>query len=566
MSKNITRTGYLNYVIGFALFSLLLAFLIGNRHRDTGTFNWMTPLWADQAGYYVYLPALFVYDFDSNAFPENIEEKTGGGFALDAETGKVITRYSCGVAIMQAPFFIATHLLAGVLGQPQDGFSGIYHQVPNFAAWFYCLLGMIFLWRFLRLYFNRKIALFTLISLFFGTNLYYYAVDSTGMSHIYSFALFAVAAWLSKQVFSGKKPPRSYFILWSLVAALIVLTRPTNILLFPFLICMDCSSFHDLWGRVKKILVPENILILIISSFIVFLPQFLYWKYVSGSYIFYSYEGYGFSNWKSPKILELWFSPNNGLFLYSPLYLVLIWGMISMIKRKKTNGWIALVTFLVLTYVLASWFVFSFGCGYGSRNFVEYTVLLALPMGFLLKKAISGSIPKKLFVFALTAFLVFFNLKLTYAYNRCFQGGVWDFQEYASYLIELRRYHQPLDLKSPDYLNEGKEYSETIYLPASRAAHVKFNKAVVRAELALETEKPEALMVLAIDTPDSTLYWGSVLLREQISSKKLNRKQKVKCQFNLPVPLPVNATIAAYIWNLKKESFIMYDLDLYLTE
>ena len=87
------------------LITTLLALLISNRHHKSGTFNWMTPLWADQAGYYVYLPGLFIYHFDAKSFPEKIEEKTGLGFSLDLEKNKVISRYTCGTAILQAPFF-----------------------------------------------------------------------------------------------------------------------------------------------------------------------------------------------------------------------------------------------------------------------------------------------------------------------------------------------------------------------------------------------------------------------------------------------------------------------------
>src|SRR5690554_3952639 len=155
------------------LILIVLALLINNRHRKTGTFNWMTPLWADQAGYYVYLPALFIYDFNASQFPEGIVDQTGDGFELDHNANKVITRYSNGVAIMQAPFFLAIHAVAGILEQPRDGFSGIYHKVPNIAALFYAVIGLFFLWLFLRHYFNQQTTAITLLLLFWGTNLYY---------------------------------------------------------------------------------------------------------------------------------------------------------------------------------------------------------------------------------------------------------------------------------------------------------------------------------------------------------------------------------------------------------
>ena len=67
-------------VLVWILIAFVLALLISNRHSKSGTFNWMTPLWADQAGYYVYLPGLFIYDFDAKSFPKKIEEKTIQGY------------------------------------------------------------------------------------------------------------------------------------------------------------------------------------------------------------------------------------------------------------------------------------------------------------------------------------------------------------------------------------------------------------------------------------------------------------------------------------------------------
>ena len=551
-------------LITWILVALVLALLINNRHQKTGTFNWMTPLWADQVGYYVYLPGLFIYHFDPEYFPEKIEENTGGGFSLDLENEKVITRYTCGIAILQSPFFIFIHILAGISGQPQDGFSGIYHQVPNLAAWFYCILGLFFLWKFLLSYFKQRVALLTIVALFFGTNLYYYAVDSTGMSHIYSFTLFAIVAWLSKKLISENIKNRNlYFACWSLIFALIVLVRPTNIFIFPFLFCMDCLSFKEFRLRIKRFLTFRNILILTVSFLIIFLPQFLYWQYASGKYITYSYEG-GFSNWKSPKILELFFSPNNGLFLYSPFYLVALSGMFLMILRKIANGWSILLTFVVISYVFASWFTFAFGCGFGSRNYVEYIVLFALPVGYLFSWMGKLSRIKKYALITLIVIMVAFNLRLVYYYNRCFKGGDWNFQEYSYFLVKVRIYHQSLDMDGSEHMAQENVYSKAMHLSANQISYLKYRKAIVRMEVSLESVNSEALLVLAVGTPDSTLYWNGFRLKDQISDKKLYKKQTVEGEFWIPTSLPENATITTYIWNKSKESLTVSKMDLYL--
>ena len=543
---------------------LVLLLLMNKRHGHTGYFNWRSELWADQVGYYVYLPGLFVYQFNPAAFPEKIEEKTGDGFTLDLSNQKVITRYTCGIAILQLPFFLIVHGYAGIVGLPQDGFSGIYHQVPNIAALFYAFIGLFFLWKFLRFYYSRAVVFFTIATLFFGTNLYYYAIDNTGMSHIYSFALFALIAWLTKKIRSGHlKYLTLGFAFQTGLFALIVLIRPTNILLFPFLFCLDCSSVVDFRKRIGSCLNRRRILVAAGVSLLVFLPQFLYWKYVSGSYISYSYEGYGFSNWKSPQILELWFSPNNGLFLYSPLYLLVLVGMLLMARDKRINGWLAAITFVVISYVFASWCMVSFGCGFGSRNYVEYLVVFALPAGYLFFKLFRLNIFTKAIVFAGILFLVLFNQKLIYSYNKCFQGNHWDFQEYA-YLLKHKKYQRVLKLGEHRQLGPENEYSEKIELHVDSIARVNFRRAIVRSEVVIEAPDSEAMLVLAIENSDSTIYWNATRFGEQIGPDRLCEKQLVEGDFWLPRHFSINSRILVYVWNKNRENLTVEYLDLFL--
>ena len=65
----------LKSLLAWVFITLVVALLIDNRHHKSGTFNWTTPMWGDQAGYYVYLPGLFIYDFDAKSFPEKSKKK-----------------------------------------------------------------------------------------------------------------------------------------------------------------------------------------------------------------------------------------------------------------------------------------------------------------------------------------------------------------------------------------------------------------------------------------------------------------------------------------------------------
>src|SRR5690554_5459863 len=99
-----TSTGRILAWMGVLAFTALVIFLSFNRHSKSGYFNYHSEIWADKAGYYVYLPAAFKFNFDSRQFPDSIQIKTGGGFELLQDQQKVVTKYPYGVALLQAPF------------------------------------------------------------------------------------------------------------------------------------------------------------------------------------------------------------------------------------------------------------------------------------------------------------------------------------------------------------------------------------------------------------------------------------------------------------------------------
>jgi hypothetical protein len=551
---------WLGYVIVLGVISMMVL----QRQQDTGYFNWRSTMWADPVGYYIYLPATFIYDFDASALPEKITERTGDGFAID-EQGKIITRYSCGVAILQAPVFLSVHLIAGLTGQEQDGFSGIYHRVSIFAAILYSFLGIVLLWYFLLEYFNKLISGFTILTLFFGTNLLYYTIDATGMSHVYSFFLFALLLIISKVYFKESQEMKRmiYFVLISVVSSLIILVRPTNIAFVGLVFILDCNSWDDLKLRFAQVFSIKNIIILIFSAFLVFLPQLLYWKYASGSYVTDSYKGYGFTNWASPKIIEFLFSTNNGLFTYNPIYFVILFALVFMILKKQKNGIYILGLFVGLIYVFSSWFMFSFGCAFGSRNFVEYTAIFALPLGFLFQESINYSVKFKRILIISTIFLVLINLKLVSAYDKCFLGTDWDFKEY-SYFLKQRTTSKEILSSSKDTLNSNKEFSESIKVNLKNTTLVNYRKAEVSFDVEIYTPNTGAIVVCTIVSRDSTINWNGYAIKDSYNFDKLGEKQRIKNHFWLPRYYTTDSEISTYIWNINKDSLQVSNFKIHL--
>jgi len=421
--------------LGVACFFGLVLFLTLNKHSKSGYFNYHSEIWGDKAGYYVYLPSALKFDFNPSSFPDSVEHRIGNGFTFDKENGKVITKYTCGVAIMQSPFYCLADLFAEPLNYEKNGFSPIYHRSIDVASVFYLVLGLIFLFKFLKPRYGPLHSFVACLLTFAATNLYYYSIAETGMSHVYSFSLFCLFLYFIQATNFLKKSSFWKNFILGLLMGLIVLIRPTNILFFSTLFFLDSNNLKGIGQRVRNLFTLTAIGPIITGTLVIMIPQLLYWKYVSGSYINYSYGEEGF-NWLSPKLLHTWFSPSTGLFTYTPLFFLIILSALLMIKNKKLNGVFLVTLFLVISYTFSAWWSWSFGCAFGHRSFVEYYALFSIPMAYGISEMTKLKLGYKIGLTTIILVFVALNIKMIYPFDGCFYGdGLWDWKTYFKHLI-----------------------------------------------------------------------------------------------------------------------------------
>ncbi len=402
-------------------------------HKDSVKFNDRYELWGDRAGYYIYLPATFFYHFDARKIPADLDQQTGGGLSIDQQKNKIETKYTCGVAILASPFFITAGLISRVAGYDSEyGFSLLYIRMMALAAVVYLILGLWFLKKFLDHYFTPFISYFVVTFIFLGTNLFYYALIDGMMSHVYSFFLFAVFLYSLKRYIDTRR--YSFFIVLCIIFSLAILIRPTNILIGLLFFTLDAETASTWLTRFRNLLKPAYFLSFLAILLLIFIPQMVYWKYLSGHWLHFSYTGEGFDNWRTPQVAGVLFSPVNGLIAYSPLVILFLAGLVIMIIKKKANGWSIAAIFLAVTVICASWKMWYFGCSLGQRSFIEYYTVLALPFGYVTEKVFRT---RKFLVTTILLFAVFlltyFNLRYTislYRFDRCYYGSTWDWDHY----------------------------------------------------------------------------------------------------------------------------------------
>lgn len=396
---------------------------------------------SDAEGYYMYLPSIFIYDGY-----EKESEYSKRGYKRNPTTGKFNTRYTYGVAVMQLPFFVTGHLLLDSAQSidgfssyfPADGYSHPYHLLVMLASIFYSLVGLMYIKKNLEVFFNERVVFFTLISVFAGTNAVYYTYFDPGYSHIYSFCLISMVLYYAPKFYLSRN--WSNFLILAGLVTLIVLIRPSNIVIVVFLFFFQVknkSQFLDRLLHVKENYGKMTFGVLLFGILVFF--QLLFWKQMRNEWIFYSYESYQtFVNWYKPPILRVLFDVQNGLFIYSPIILLSFVGITLDWKKNQFDSKIITISFLLITYIFASYYMWWFGGSYGHRCYVEWYPVMAIPMALAIDKMLMYHVKIVRIFFQLLIFLmIYYSLALTFSYRHPWEGPDWTWDAFGKVLMRI---------------------------------------------------------------------------------------------------------------------------------
>ena len=340
----------------------------------------------DTLGYYLYLPQLFLEGDialqSTEAVNEAINTYKSSHMFYQAhfvpETENHVIQYSAGMALVFAPFFLFGHLAALTFGYPLDGYSLPYAWAMVICGYFYTVVGIIFLRKVLVKLFNPKIAGWTLIIVIFGTNYLNIQTHSLGLTHIYLFAFYSALIYYTIRWHENHK--LIFAIIIGIILGWMVLIRPTEI--FAAFIPLFWGVHNKVsliakWKLIRKEL--KSILVLVGCSAIIISIQLIYWKHVTGSFVYYSYRnpGEGF-NLDHPHLINFLFSYRKGWLLYTPLMLFAFAGLFAKVKSK--NQWkIPLILFALFTiYVSASWSAWWYAASFSQRTMVQSYPLFAI--------------------------------------------------------------------------------------------------------------------------------------------------------------------------------------------
>jgi len=396
------------------LFLLLFLLFINSFYVDLNNPS-KKPINGDAKGYYAYLPAIFIYhDLDYN-FVADIEAKhyvpaNAKSFVQEID-GEKVNKTFPGVALLYLPFFLVALALSLLFGLQADGYSYIYQLLYLIGFWTYFFLGMIYFKKvLLEFNFTKKIADLSLAICVLGTNIVFYTLYDSSVTHIYNFFLVNFLIYILLQL--KKEIKLKKLVLFFVTLAIIGITRPTNFLVIGLIIFFipNLSFYKSLFKDIFRL---KNVFIIFFVSFIILAIPFILWYLQTGKWIVYSYGEEGF-NFAKPETFNFLFSYTKGWFLYTPIaLLILIPGIILLFKSDKKKALISILFYAISIYIFSSWWCWYYGAGLSQRVMIDYTILL----GFLLAGILTFLKDKqalKISLLSLSALLIGLNIAQAY--------------------------------------------------------------------------------------------------------------------------------------------------------
>ncbi|CAN5371076.1 hypothetical protein BH11BAC2_BH11BAC2_10680 [soil metagenome] len=416
----------LSFYTATVIVVLIFVMHFWNRYYNYSNFSNMIG-W-DVLSYYLYLPFTFIYhdigmkDHEVIKYIFDNYHPSGTFYqAYKLDTGNWVPAYTMGFAILYLPFFLIAHLWAYFSSYPADGFSYPYQFCLENGVMLYILPGIFLVRKILLKFFNDKVTTLTLITILLGTNFWHESINDSLMPHGVMFTAFALFLLLLMNWLENPSNRNSLSL--GLLTGITLLARGSEVVLIFLVLFWGVQNKNDMVNRFRFFLVKwKMVLLVLLGIFLVFLPQIIHWKLMTGHFIFNSYKNTEGVDWANPNLGKVLFSFKKSLLIYTPVYALMFFGILLMRKRMPYY-FLAMFTFFIGNlYLLSCWAAWWNGYSFGMRYFVESYSLMVIPIACFIEWLLERKVLLKVFLFPLIAFLIFLNLFQTWQYMHY----IWD--------------------------------------------------------------------------------------------------------------------------------------------
>lgn len=267
----------------------------------------------------------------------------------------------------------------------------LLHELgPGITGIILMLSGLYFLEQYLLSFYTPSTVFYTILSLFLGSNLFYYTSLEPGLSHQPAFFLISFLLYICRKI--KLSSPHCLFV--GFLFGLVHITRIADtFLLIPIIFTLKLDL--------------KKLLLIALGFAIGISPQILAQYYYYGSYArnFYVTESSNQWSFQFVHLFEYLFSLQKGLFVWSPLYLLGLFGLYKL--RKK----LILVTMFFIWCLGAFWSAHSaMTAGFGQRLALASVPYFGLGLAYCYDKL---SRPQQLLS---TATFTLWNIFLLYGF------------------------------------------------------------------------------------------------------------------------------------------------------
>jgi hypothetical protein len=378
----------------------------------------------DVSGYYFYLPSIFIYkDLKQQKFKAAITEKynpTPDPYqSYQHRSGNLVMKYSGGMALLYLPFFTIAHLIAKPLGYPADGFSLPYQVTLGIGSLLVSLVGLYFLRRILIRYFSPAVVASCLLVLVFATNYLEYAAITGALTHNYLFTLYAILLVVTDNYY--RKPGLKIAFLIGLLTGLMTLIRPTEIISILIPLLWKLGNIEAIKARLSFFRTNISHLFVAAAGAVLFgSVQLIYWKYVTGEWLVYSYGNEGF-HFLRPHIYNCLFSFRKGWLVYTPVMLFAVAGYYFIYTRYRQFSGLLLFS-LIFMYINFSWQTWWYAGSLSQRCMVQAYPVILFPLAAFIREVFTRRWLQLIF-FPLLGLFTWYNLWL---HHQAHKGGLLD--------------------------------------------------------------------------------------------------------------------------------------------
>ncbi len=359
----------------------------------------------DGVGYYAFARALLIehrldfqrdYQSGNAAFRDaRLDENGVPRPSFRTATGHLDNHFTVGPAILWAPFLLTAHagvLLARTLGShvAADGFSAPYRLAMAFGTALYGFLGLLLAYRLARKYVNERWAFLATISIWWSSSLPVYMYFNPSWSHAHSAFTVALFLWYWHET-CDQRTIRQWCVLAAISGLLLNVYYANATILMVLAVEAGrqyLAAFRNTppeFSIVKRLLVNHLLFGGIIITCL--LPTFISRYVIYGSPFESGYIPLSAWAWNSPYFFSVLFSSDHGLFVWTPVVVLALAGLVVFVRREPRAGTPMLAAVLAFYLLIACYPDWDGISSYGNRFFVSLTAPFILGLSVLLDRA-----------------------------------------------------------------------------------------------------------------------------------------------------------------------------------